>query len=187
MKHLSGVDKTLWCNYELSLHAIFSPRCYYVLHSAHIRVFFCVCSVHQNKAASDQLKISYFSPNRSSPRENSPKPCLNRATQLGNRLSWWALSQIPNLSVCFLSRSTYANIQQCTTPANGLTQTFHGLTFKSFALYMREVLRMINASTEPRQTWNNFSQYTRSFQNSQMGYWMRAVKQKLQKIARGAC
>lgn len=97
---------------------------------------FCVCSVHQNKAASDRLKISYFFPNRSSPRENSPKPCLNRATQSGNRLLWWALSQIPNWSVCFLSRSTYANIQRCTRTANGLMQTFHSLIFKSFALYM---------------------------------------------------
>lgn len=52
MKHLSGVEKTSWSNYELSLHAKFSLRCYYVLISARICVFMCVfCPL---KAASKQ-------------------------------------------------------------------------------------------------------------------------------------
>lgn len=176
MKHLSGVDKTSWCYYELSLHAKFSPRCYYVLRFV---FFVCVLSIksmqHQNKAASDQLKMSYFSPNRSSPRENSPKPCLNRATQLGNRLLRWEHSQI------YLVAFSHALLMQTSSSAQhqqmALCKHFMVWPLKALHFIWQRCLQLSMPLLNPGKQ-NNFSMYTRTFQNGQMRYWRQANGRK---------
>lgn len=125
------------------------------------------CSI-KNKAASNQLKMSYFSPNRSSPRENSPKPCLNRATQLGNRLLRWALSQI------YLVAFSHALLMQTSSSAQhqqmALCKHFMVWPLKALHFIWQRCLQLSMPLLNPGKQ-NNFSMYTRTFQNSQIQYW----------------
>lgn len=135
-----------------------------------------------SKRGSQWPKLSFIPLNRSSPRENSPKPCINMATQSGSLQSRWALFQNPRFT-CLLSFVDYS--YKHATIANGHLQTFDVLTFKYFY---------------DRSTWHDQCHYWtlanterplslsvhEPFKNGQIQQWSQVIKPKSQSLAQNS-